>query len=375
MSVSIVSRSKWGARPWNGTPGHVSLSQRREFFIHYDGGHPVSRTGNAVPQAIDRQHQNQGWAGIGYNFVVDQNGRIYEGRGWTKQGAHCPGHNVSGIGVQIAIGGSQEPSSKALSAARALYEEACRKTGRRLSMKGHRDGFATACPGPKLYAWVQDGMPAGDYKPQSGGGSSHPARYTKTIGGKEYGYGAKGSHVTEVDRALIRLGFDKHHDGNGYQAGPNWTDYTTENYSDYQKSLGYRGADADGVPGVESLARLLDSKASKPADSPKPKPPSRPKVDLSKLIAAAKSNPPKKGQPVTYDGVKVVEAALVKEGLLNRRYADGHFGTTTIRAYAAWQRRWSRLRSLGWSGSDVNGIPGETSLKALGDRHGFTVTK
>ncbi|WJN62882.1 endolysin [Streptomyces phage phiScoe23] len=160
MSVNIISRAEWGAKPWNGSPNSVSLSKRTEFFVHYDGAHAVGRTGYDVPRAIERVHLNQGWAGVGYNFVVDQAGNIYEGRGWGLQGAHCPNHNVSGIGVQIAIGGDQEPSDKALAACRALYDEACRKTGRTLAKKGHRDGIATACPGPKLYAWVKAGMPA-----------------------------------------------------------------------------------------------------------------------------------------------------------------------------------------------------------------------
>jgi len=95
--------------------------------------------------------------------------------------------------------------------------------------------------------------------------------------------------------------------------------------------------------------------------------PKRPVVDLSQLRAAARSNPPAKGQPVTYAGVKTVEAALVDEGLLSKTYSDGHYGTTTVSAYAAWQRR------CGYTGSDADGIPGKSSLTRLGDKHGFTV--
>ncbi|AFV51348.1 endolysin [Streptomyces phage phiCAM] len=110
-------------------------------------------------KAIESVHLGQGWAGVGYNFVVDQEGNAYEGRGWNYVGAHCPNHNTSGIGVQIAVGGDQEPSEKALATARALYDEACKRAGKTLAKKGHKDGFATACPGPKLYAWVKAGMP------------------------------------------------------------------------------------------------------------------------------------------------------------------------------------------------------------------------
>ncbi|WP_406113938.1 LysM peptidoglycan-binding domain-containing protein [Kitasatospora purpeofusca] len=160
MSVNIISRSQWGARAWTSAPANVPLSERTEYFIHYDGGTPVSRTGNAIPRAIESEHLGNGWSGIGYHFVVDQAGNIYEGRGWSYQGAHCPNHNRSGIGVQIAIGGDQAPTDAALRSARALYDEACARTGRRLAMRGHRDGFATECPGRRLYAWVQAGMPA-----------------------------------------------------------------------------------------------------------------------------------------------------------------------------------------------------------------------
>jgi len=90
-------------------------------------------------------------------------------------------------------------------------------------------------------------------------------------------------------------------------------------------------------------------------------------VDLSKLIAAAKSDPPKRGTPVSYPAAEYVEAALVAEGLLSRQYADGHMGTATRSAYSLWQQR------LGYRGRDADGIPGKTSLTKLGQRHGFTV--
>ena len=191
--------------------------------------------------------------------------------------------------------------------------------------------------------------------------SSPVVRYRVTIDGKQYGYGAKGPQVTAVGKALVAAGFGKHYKEG---PGPNWTDADTRNYADYQESLGYSGKDADGVPGPTSLHKLMGKKSS-----------SKPTVDLSQLISAAKKNPPAKGQPVTYSGVKPVEKALVAEGLLDKRYADGHFGTTTIHAYSQWQKRYSRNHRLRWRGGDVNGIPGYTSLKALGDKHGFNVKR
>lgn len=97
------------------------------------------------------------------------------------------------------------------------------------------------------------------------------------------------------------------------------------------------------------------------------KAPARPSVSLKKVRAAAEYDPAKPGTPVSYEGVKTVEKALVDEGLLEERYADGHFGTLTVKAYAALQRRY------GYSGDDADGIPGKASLTRLGKAHGFTV--
>ena len=98
--------------------------------------------------------------------------------------------------------------------------------------------------------------------------------------------------------------------------------------------------------------------------------PTKPRVDLSRLVTAARTDPGARQGHVTYmTGVNLTEAALVKLGYLSRTYAgDGSFGTTTVTAYARWQK------SLGYTGTAADGIPGMTSLTKLGARTGlFTV--
>lgn len=171
-SVDVVSRSEWGATDWQTGTNTVPMDDRTEFFIHYHGGEPPHARGVEVPREVERIHLARGWSGTGYNFMVDLDGVAYEGRGWTLQGAHCLNHNVSGFGVYIAIGEDQEPTPEALATARALYDEACERTGRDLEMMGHRDGFTTACPGETLYEWVRAGMPADDAPARDGGAQS-----------------------------------------------------------------------------------------------------------------------------------------------------------------------------------------------------------
>ncbi|MGW5989539.1 N-acetylmuramoyl-L-alanine amidase [Streptomyces anulatus] len=117
--------------------------------------------------------------------------------------------------------------------------------------------------------------------------------------------------------------------------------------------------------------RLGTKLPAKPTAPVKPKPPKAPVVDLSKLIAAARSNPAAKGTPVTYAGVRIVETALVDAGLLAKPYSDGHFGTATVAAYSRWQKS---KAGGSYTGKAADGIPGKDSLTRLGKKHGFTVT-
>jgi hypothetical protein len=125
--------------------------------------------------------------------------------------------------------------------------------------------------------------------------------------------------------------------------------------------------DPRGVDWTAMLARISTRIGQPKPAAPAPPKPQKPTVDLSRLVAAAKSNPARAGTPVTYSGVRTVEAALVDAGLLAKKYNDGHFGTVTVQAYAAWQRK------LGYSGTAADGIPGRTSLTKLGAKYGFTV--
>nr|AXL06068.1 hypothetical protein GA0070561_5756 [uncultured bacterium] len=89
-----------------------------------------------------------------------------------------------------------------------------------------------------------------------------------------------------------------------------------------------------------------------------------PQVNMEALVKAAQIDPRRADTAITsgsLDSVLLVERALQAKGLLAAGYVDGHFGTSTIAAYAAYQR------SLGYSGLDATGLPGPTSLRLLGE--------
>lgn len=146
--MRIISRQEWGGGPVRQTR-RVASSAVQEFAVHYHDGRPQHRTGAAVPKFIEQMHRARGWSDIGYGFVIDTNGQVFEGRGWNVMGAHAgSGYGNRQIGVQLHIGGNQAPSPAMLNALVWLYRQARNRYGRWLRPTGHNDYSATSCPGP-----------------------------------------------------------------------------------------------------------------------------------------------------------------------------------------------------------------------------------
>ncbi len=63
------------------------------------------------------------WSDIGYSFLVGGDGKVYEGRGWTRQGAHTYGYNSRSLAVSF-MGNfmTTAPSSSMVSAAKTLIK-------------------------------------------------------------------------------------------------------------------------------------------------------------------------------------------------------------------------------------------------------------
>jgi GH25 family lysozyme M1 (1,4-beta-N-acetylmuramidase) len=100
-----------------------------------------------------------------------------------------------------------------------------------------------------------------------------------------------------------------------------------------------------------------------------------PKVSLAAVVYAATHSAAQEEQhPGNADDVRHVQDALVAHGHLERgTFRPGIFDVPTEHAYSAWQKAYSAAHHLGWKGADVNGVPGMTSLKALGSGR-FTAT-
>ncbi|MGW2516488.1 peptidoglycan recognition protein family protein [Streptomyces sp. NPDC001617] len=178
----IITRRGWGANESLREKGFVYTKKVKAAFVH----HTASGNGYSCSQApsvirgIYRYHvRSMGWRDIGYNFLVDKCGNIYEGRagGVAKPvlGAHTLGFNTNSMGIAVlgSFGSSKPPAAVLKAIARLtawklglyganprgktylksgggnLYRKG--KNVRLNVISGHRDGFATECPGRQLY--------------------------------------------------------------------------------------------------------------------------------------------------------------------------------------------------------------------------------
>ncbi|MFD5878493.1 peptidoglycan-binding protein [Streptomyces yangpuensis] len=201
----------------------------------------------------------------------------------------------------------------------------------------------------------------------SGGGTpTPPADGDAFPGADHFGPGADNGYVTRLGEMLIRRGGRRF-----YSVGPSpeWGDADRQATAAFQRAQGWSGSNADGIPGPTTWELLVTGRGNDiPADGGG----SQPTVSVAHLIAAAQRDIPAPDGHTTYpDEVEALEDALVAEGLLDRSYADGSFGTRTRDAYAAWQRS---KAGGSYTGSAADGIPGLSSLQRLAARHAFTAT-
>lgn len=172
---AIISRATWGASNSGSCDSPIYGSRLRGAVIHHTAGsntEPKSRSA-AVVKATQAYHMNsRNWCDIGYNFLVDRFGQIFEGRrgGVDKvvRAAHSGNGPVNEETTGISLMGtftSASPTTEMKDAVVritawkfALHGVPAKGTyslgGKTLNrIAGHRNVVGTACPGEKVYAW------------------------------------------------------------------------------------------------------------------------------------------------------------------------------------------------------------------------------
>ncbi|MEV3968916.1 N-acetylmuramoyl-L-alanine amidase [Streptomyces sp. NPDC050698] len=179
----VTSRSSWGADESLVKDPPTYTGDTKAVFVHHTAGtndYTCSESASIVRGVFLYHVQSNGWNDIGYHFLVDKCGTVFEGRagGIDKPvlGAHTYGFNTDTSSVSVLGDYSTATTNAAVRESVAkvaawklgLYgadpagtvvltsgaDNGKYKLGQKVTfhrISGHRDGYPTACPGQNLY--------------------------------------------------------------------------------------------------------------------------------------------------------------------------------------------------------------------------------
>lgn len=127
----------------NGNLVGLDLSKVDSIVLHH------SAHTSANVKDIESWHINQGWIAIGYNYIVQKNGDIYEGRGFNLS-AGVAGHNSHTINICFCgdyHNTDTDMSDKQFNAGIDIIKYVMLKLPRKVELKCHRDYGGSVCPG------------------------------------------------------------------------------------------------------------------------------------------------------------------------------------------------------------------------------------
>jgi N-acetylmuramoyl-L-alanine amidase len=218
-SPRVTPRAGWGANESIRRGTTLFAPSLKFAVIHHTAGTNsyTAAQSAAIVRGIQTYHvKSNGWNDLGYNFVVDKYGQVFEGRyGGVERnvvGAHAEGFNTGSVGIALlGTYGDAQPSAKALDAIASLLawrlDVAHVDPLGRLSwlsggnarfasgtpvplavVAGHRDTGFTSCPGNALYRQLptlarkaaEIGLPK-LYSPTVTGRIGGPIRFTARL--------------------------------------------------------------------------------------------------------------------------------------------------------------------------------------------------
>ena len=167
---AVVSRTGWSCPDGADSPGWTPEYENfTHIIIHHTATPNTDTDWVARVRSIWNYHTyDRGWGDVGYNYLIDPNGIIYEGRagGDDVIGGHASPHNIGTMGVAfLGTFTDEEPTDAALDSVESLIAWKCSQKGIEplgnstdyagsyyANIAGHRDVKATECPGEDLYS-------------------------------------------------------------------------------------------------------------------------------------------------------------------------------------------------------------------------------
>lgn len=207
---TIASCATWGARAASSTLSQISTDANKIVIHHTASANSTDYSlahAYALARSIQDYHMDvRGWADTGQHFTVSRGGFITEGRHYSLShlnsgngmviGAHCPGQNDQGIGIENeGLYTSVTPPTVLWDKLVELCAYICDQYGITPSkIYGHRDFIATACPGDAFYAQLPALRTAVAAKLAGGGGTA----WSATIDNSSAGFSASAAWATST---------------------------------------------------------------------------------------------------------------------------------------------------------------------------------
>jgi hypothetical protein len=157
--VPLNRRSAWAEHAAQLSRLKTAISFSR-ITVHHSGALVVRDTarGSVIDDlnSVLEAHKRIRYGDIGYHFVVDYAGRVWEGRSLSYEGAHVSSENEGNIGVMLLGNFEKQKPSAAQIETLGLVIDRLRShfdiPARRVF--GHRDIGSSVCPGKYLYPHV-----------------------------------------------------------------------------------------------------------------------------------------------------------------------------------------------------------------------------
>lgn len=166
--TSLLSRRKWSRG--NPIPTRMDKMAPVSYLtVHHEGmdafRYSDMRSTASRIEGIRKAHRGRGWGDIGYHFIVDRAGRVWEGRPLRYQGAHVKDKNFANIGV-LALGNFdlQQPTQQQLAAVKLHCQRLMSEFGIPVSkLRTHQEWAPTACPGRNLQSYMVNARRGGRF--------------------------------------------------------------------------------------------------------------------------------------------------------------------------------------------------------------------
>ena len=146
--IEVVDRGLQFAMPLENRPA-------TNFLVIHHTGSGADNDIDASAEEIHGWHLNNGWAGIGYHYVVRKDGTVEQGRPHWTIGSHAYGKNSESIGIHLSGDFTDAaPTDAQIESTALLIANLCADYGLPIDRQhvfGHREVGESSCPGDVLF--------------------------------------------------------------------------------------------------------------------------------------------------------------------------------------------------------------------------------